>query len=66
MNYCKEGWPDKKKILVNLKYFKLRSDLYLLDDLLFLSNKIIVPKLLRAEMLALTHKAHMCNEKCKN
>ena len=53
MIYCKEGQRDKKKIPVNLrKYHKFQYDLYLLDDLLFLINKIIFPKLLKAKMLA--------------
>ena len=62
------GWPDKKKIPVSLKkYHKLQNDLYSLNYLLFLNNKIIVPKLLRAEMLALIHSSiHVGIEKCKN
>ena len=62
MNYCKEGWPDKKFFK---NYYKLQNDLHLLGDLL-LNNKIIVPKLLKAETLALIHEAHMGIEKCKN
>ena len=57
----------RQKISVNLKkYHKLQNDLHLFDDLLLLNNKIIVSKLLRAEMVALVHKALMGIVKCKN
>ena len=65
-NYCQEGWPDKKKISPNLrKYFKLKNDLFSIEGMLFVNDKV-VPKVLRPEMLSLIHESHLGIEKCKN
>lgn len=60
MNNYKEGWPEKNKIPTNLKVFQ--NDLYLVEGLLFLNDKIVVPK----KMLSLIHEFHLGVEKYKS
>jgi len=57
LQYVRHGFPsDKSSMPVQLRQFaKLVPDLYELDGLLFLSNKIIVPEILRHSMLQLIH-----------
>lgn len=68
VNYCLEGWPKTvKAVPVNTRhYFKIKNDLQIEEGLLFLNNKIVVPKALRKDMLTLIHEAHFGIEKCKN
>lgn len=67
VKYCKEGWPEAKEIPSKLKnYAKLQNDLLLIDGLLFLNDKIVIPKTLRPEMLLLIHESHLGIEKCKS
>lgn len=51
--------PDGKNLTPDLKtYVKLKNDIYLSNNLLFLGYKIIVPNQLRKQMLSLVHEAH--------
>lgn len=45
---------------------KLKDQIYVSDNLLFLENKMIVPTKLRVEMLKLVHEGHLGIEKTKN
>jgi len=57
---------DKGNMSVQLKHFcKLKPDLYEMDGLLFVNNKLIVPADLRHNMLQLIHEGHQGIEKCK-
>lgn len=66
-NFCETKWPANSKYLSReLKfYYKVRDDIYLSNDLLFLNTKIIVPTTLRLEMLKIIHRAHFGIQKCK-
>ncbi|GBO00517.1 hypothetical protein AVEN_3736-1 [Araneus ventricosus] len=58
--YFKKGWPEKEVVQKNLlPYYKVKNDLYCIDGLIFLNDKIIVPTILRQDMLMLIHEAHL-------
>lgn len=67
MSFCKNGWPsDKKDVPAEVRfYFKLRSDIFVEDDIVFLNGKIVVPVELRKEMLCKIHESHFGMEKSK-
>lgn len=67
IQFTQKGWPKKQKIPKNVKhYYKLKNDIYICDDILFLENKLIVPEALRKQMLEKLHEGHMSIEKTKN
>ncbi|KAG5882310.1 hypothetical protein JTB14_019335 [Gonioctena quinquepunctata] len=56
---CKEGWPCGNKINGQLKkYLPLRSELQVIDNIVFLNNRIVVPYSLRCYMFGLLHERH--------
>jgi transposase InsO family protein len=62
-----EGWPDDQ-IDCPLKirsYWTFKEDISYQDGLLFKSDKVIVPKVLRSEMLSRIHESHLGINKCK-
>lgn len=63
-----EGWPSTKAKVPQLikRYFNVRADIYLDDELLFLNERVIVPEALQAEMLQLIHTPHLGIEKSKS
>ena len=66
LNQCiKEGWPmDKSKVPEGAKaYWNYRDQLVEQQGLLFKGNKVIVPRILRPEMLKKIHNAHLGIEK---
>ena len=68
LNQCiKEGWPmDKSKVPEGAKaYWNYRDQLVEQQGLLFKGNKVIVPRILRLEMLKKIHNAHLGIDKCK-
>ncbi|KAK9710710.1 Integrase zinc binding domain [Popillia japonica] len=66
VTYCRNGWPDKCRIPIQvIPYFKIRHQLNVHENLLLLDNKIIVPAVLRKEMLTKIHVAHQGIEKTK-
>lgn len=66
--YCESTWPDKfKNLPSDIKfYFNLRDKIYLSNNLLFLENKIIVPLVLRQDMIEQVHKPHFGLNKTKS
>lgn len=67
IKYINEGWPkDKKNICGIVKpYYGIANELSIIDGLIFKSDKLVVPKNLRSEMLNLIHYNHFGIEKCK-
>ncbi len=63
----KDGWPENiRNCPTSAKpYFTVRDELSLVDGVLFKSNKIVVPKSLRAEMLTKIHESHQGIVRCK-
>lgn len=67
LTMCQVGWPnDKSKVDDKIKlYFKMREEIFVEDGILYLGNRIIVPKSLRKEMLMLLHESHQGITKTK-
>lgn len=58
--FCQTEWPKTRKQVQGevRHYYKLREDIYLSNNLLFLGDRVIVPKSLRQGMLNLIHESH--------
>jgi len=68
LKYYKNGWPKNinRNITGEIKhFFKLRYDITVQDDLVYLDNKIIIPKNLRKTILTLLHETHLSAHKQK-
>ncbi|KAB0790533.1 hypothetical protein PPYR_15066 [Photinus pyralis] len=66
MTYIQHGWPKYDKIPNQLKfYYSIRDTLFVINDLLFRNETVVVPKSLRSKMLKLIHCSHFGIEKCK-
>ena len=68
IKYYFEGWPsDKKKTDLKARsYWNYRSDIHVIDDLVFKNNSLIIPFSLRKEMLQNIHSSHLGMSRCKN
>ena len=66
MDLCKRGWPKYKRQLAgNLqKYWHVRGELTLHDDLLLRGRRIVVPQSLQAETLQKIHSGHQGITQC--
>lgn len=64
----KVGWPkDKNKIKDEIRpYWKFRNEIYVDDDIVYLDERIIVPKKLQKEMLKKLHESHLGITKTRN
>ncbi|KAK9687847.1 Integrase zinc binding domain [Popillia japonica] len=66
VTYCRNAWPDKRRIPIQvIPYFKIRHQLNVHENLFLLDNKIIIPAVLRKEMLTKIHVAYQGIEKIK-
>lgn len=67
-NVILNGWPNRKDDLQEkIKFFwKFRNDLYCENGLIFFNERIIIPEILRNEMLDLLHNGHFGIEKTKS
>ena len=65
MEYVLKGWPSGKEQVDELarEYWSLKEELSEEDGLLFKSDRIVVPRSLRAEVLDEIHGAHMVESK---
>ena len=61
LTMVKTGWPDTKpQVPVEARpYLTFRDEVATADGLLFKGTRLIVPKLLRPEMLRQIHKSHL-------
>lgn len=68
INFINKGWPNEKRNVpvYLLNYWKCREDLSVAQGLVFLGSKVVVPKILRGQMLMLLHEGHLGMEKTKN
>lgn len=69
INFINNNWPNSVKQIKNKEareYFKIRNELTFKDNLVFLHNKVVVPKSLRDEMLKILHEPHLGIEKTKS
>lgn len=62
-----EGWPEEKKECpVRIRdYWACRSELTVVDGIVFKGSKFVIPINIRKEMLRKIHKGHLGEEKCK-
>lgn len=62
-----EGWPEERKQCPPsiAEYWNYRDELSQINNILFKGEKIIIPEILRTEMLSRIHTGHMGIEKCK-
>ena len=63
----RDGWPDRIADVPQIvrPYWTIRDELYEAKDILFKGFKVIIPKALQKEMLALIHETHQGTERCK-
>ena len=66
IDFCKRGWPEYKRQLPGdlHKYWSVRGELTLHDDLLLCGRRIVVPQSLQAETLQKIHSGHQGITKC--
>uniref|UniRef100_A0A3P9LL44 Gypsy retrotransposon integrase-like protein 1 n=1 Tax=Oryzias latipes TaxID=8090 RepID=A0A3P9LL44_ORYLA len=66
-NIINNGWPEERKKCpqVAAEFWNHRNELSVINGIVFKGEKIIIPALLRAEMLSRVHVGHMGMEKCK-
>lgn len=67
LEYIKQGWPfSKYEVDQNLRmYWSLKNELYVVDDVIFKDNTVLIPPALRAEMLRVVHEGHQGIDRCK-
>ncbi|GFT48419.1 transposon Tf2-6 polyprotein [Nephila pilipes] len=63
VKYIKEGWPKSYNSVKT--YYKIKTNLYIQEGLLFSNGKLIVSYSFRKDMLQLIHETHFGIEKCK-
>jgi len=65
MEHVLKGWPSEKEQVDELarEYWRFKEELSVEDGLLFKSDRIVVPRPLRAEVLVEIHEAHMGESK---
>lgn len=66
-NFIKNGWPINKKEIPNgmHNYHKLRGELSVDNDLVFLNDRLIVPQNLRLTFIKTLHEGHIGMSKMK-
>lgn len=63
--YVQEGWPDKSQVKgIAKKYLPYQPELSLLDNLLVMGNRIVIPSSLRPDILNKLHEGHQGITKC--
>ena len=67
MSVTLTGWPEDRRQCPEgaKKYWNYREEISVYDNVLFKSDRIIVPISMRKEMLNVIHDSHLGNEKCK-
>ena len=63
----KEGWPNTRKECPNnaQPYWDFRGDITKIKGLMLYRDRIIIPKVLRNEILTKIHEGHLGMDKCK-
>ncbi|KAI8484940.1 hypothetical protein Bbelb_373470 [Branchiostoma belcheri] len=62
-----QGWPEKRSEVqpLNRDYWTIRDDIAVENGVLLAGSRIIVPKAMQEEVLALIHQGHLGAEKCR-
>ncbi|XP_064475422.1 uncharacterized protein K02A2.6-like [Ornithodoros turicata] len=54
-----DGWPSRPNLLGDiLPYWQLRSELSVMDDLIFREERLVVPSQLTSELMTTAHESH--------
>ena len=63
-----KGWPQRKDQVPPIirPYWNFCDEITFVEEMLFKGQKLIVPKSLRKEMLAIIHESHLGINKCKS
>ncbi|KAL0878513.1 hypothetical protein ABMA27_003602 [Loxostege sticticalis] len=66
IQYCKNGWPEhKRSVSEDIRpYFPLKSEIHVINDIVFKSNNIIIPESFRNTILDIIHKGHQGINSC--
>ena len=66
--FINDGWPNNKKDVPDKikQNYNYANELSVINGLIFKSNRLVVPKSLRKNMLELIHYNHLGREKCKS
>ena len=65
VNYCRNGWPDKRATDAALRpFWRSRGELTLGNGLLLYGNRIVVPKPMQRETLQKLHEGHQGIQQC--
>ena len=61
------GWPRKKHAATSIvqEFWAVKDRMHIAEGVLFVDDRIVVPKVLQAHMLALLHETHQGGEKMK-
>lgn len=68
MKYCEEGWPGYEHPSIDVvtrPFWQIREELSLCQGLLMRGNRLVIPTVLRAEMLQRIHEGHQGILKCR-
>lgn len=67
LEFQKSGWPETTRNLCSelKQYFKIKDDIFVSEEILFLNNKLIVPSQQRNKILHLLHEGHFGVEKTR-
>ena len=64
--YCTKGWPDYMPHNPVLKqYYEQRGHLTVVDDLLIYDERLVIPTILRMDILQKLHQGHLGITKCR-
>ena len=57
--YVQEGWQDNSMVKgIAKKYVPYRSELNVVDDILLMGSRIVIPSSLRPDILSKLHEGH--------
>lgn len=68
INWYKSSWPKNNKLIHNKElkiYYSLKEYIHVKDNIVYLQDKIVIPKHIRKEMLMIIHTGHTGIVKCK-
>ncbi|CAF4891510.1 unnamed protein product [Pieris macdunnoughi] len=64
---CIEGWPEHKKLLPDIlrSYFPLKTDIHIINSIVFKNNSVIIPVAMRNDILKQIHEGHQGIHSCQ-
>ena len=66
VRYCQQGWPDKRQLPdIVQQYSSVAAELSVQDGLLLRGSRIVIPTVLREDILRRLHTGHQGISKCR-